>query len=287
MSPKKIWLRWIMGDGNNPHQVAKGDLPKNAMLANCPIGTQEHRLRCSQEIRNTKEHCNMKSVIASLFVLIIWISNVWAEGAWNVNGYAFTNVHAWQNGKEVKVSGRVSNGPVRSPLQAEIHLENDAGKTRKVKIKIDKFTGQGEIFETRFTDSKRATWWRVTRIDVAGNEPDQIKSKAPKPQTTNSPSRVPHTITTSPSSYPVKYKNSGAMSNVLFVSMRAVCVTVRDKNSNSLVLMKNVSPEVLEKIQMQYGAYTATIIGDGIKCRKNSKLRAKMKSFNLTDQIFA
>jgi len=97
----------------------------------------------------------MKSVIASLFVLIMWISNVWAEGAWNVNGYAFTNVHAWQNGKEVKVSGRVSNGPARSPLLAQIHIENDAGKTRKVKIKIGKFTGQGETFETRFTASKK------------------------------------------------------------------------------------------------------------------------------------
>lgn len=216
----------------------------------------------------------MKSVIASLFV-IIWISNVWAEGAWNVNGYAFTNVHAWQNGKEVKVSGRVSNGPARSPLLAEIHIENDAGKKRNVKIKIDKFTGQGEIFETRFTASKKATWWRITRIDVAGNEPDQIKSKAPKPQTTNSPSRGPHTKTSSPSSYPVKYEKSGAMSNVLFISMRAVCVTVRDKNSNSLVLMKNVSPEVLEKIQMPYGVYTATIIGDGYKTQKEFEIASE------------
>jgi hypothetical protein len=214
----------------------------------------------------------MKSVIASLFVLIMWISNVWAEGAWNVNGYAFTNVHAWQNGKEVKVSGRVSNGPARSPLLAQIHIENDAGKTRKVKIKIGKFTGQGETFETRFTASKKATWWRITRIDVAGNEPEQIRTKTPTAQTTNSPSSVPHTKTASPSSYPVKYEKQGAMSNVLFSSMRAVCITVRDKRSNSLVLMKNVSSHVPEKIQMPYGDYTTTIIGDGYKMQKEFKI---------------
>jgi len=62
------------------------------------------------------------------------------------------------------------------------------------------------------------------------------------------------------------------MSNVLFSSMRAVCITVRDKRSNSLVLMKNVSSHVPEKIQMPYGDYTTTIIGDGYKMQKEFKI---------------
>jgi hypothetical protein len=214
----------------------------------------------------------MRSVIVSLFILCIWSSAVWAEGSWNVKGHAFTNVHAWQNGKEVKVSGRVSSGPARSPLLAQIHVENDAGKTRKVKIKIDKFTGQGETFETRFTASKKATWWRITRIDVAGNEPEQIRTKAPTPQTANSPSSISHTKTASPSSYPVKYEKQGAMSNVLFTSLHAICVIIRDKKSNSLVLMKNVSAHVSEKIQIPYGDYTATVIGDDFNIQREFKI---------------
>lgn len=62
------------------------------------------------------------------------------------------------------------------------------------------------------------------------------------------------------------------MSNVLFTSLHAICVIIRDKKSNSLVLMKNVSAHVSEKIKIPYGHYTATVIGDDYNIQKEFKV---------------
>ena len=225
----------------------------------------------------------MRSVIVSLLIMSIWSSAVWAEGSWNVKGHAFTNTHAWQQGKQVQVSGRVSGGPARSPLQAQIHVKNDAGRTYTTNITINKFTGQGETFETRFTVSRKATWWKITQIDVVGSEPEQMQPKVFIPQITKTSSSAinQNAIALPPSCYPVKQKQSQNMSKVLFSSMRYVCVTIRDKKSNSLVLMKNISPHVLEEIDMPYGKYTATIIGDSYKEQKEFEIANENENIRL------
>lgn len=207
-----------------------------------------------------------------LFSLLICVYSAWAEGAWTVKGHAFTNVHAWQQGNEVKVSGRVSNGPVRSPLQATIYSTNDAGRTHSASFRIEKYTGRGETFETQFTSAKRAKWWNVTRIEVAGEAPNEENRKQivlQQKNIMNSPILDVRDENTNQKCFPLKNTGSVQSSRVLFTSLSSVCVTIRDKKTNKIILMKNISPHVLEEIAMPFGTYSAKIIGDNFSSQKD------------------
>lgn len=213
-----------------------------------------------------------------LLSLLFCVNGAWAEGAWTVKGHAFTNVHAWQKGNEVKVSGRVSNGPVRSPLQATIYSTDDAGRTHSASFRIENYTGRGETFETQFTTTKRAKWWNITRIEVAGEAPREENRKQiviQQKNIVNSPTLDVRGESTNQKCFPLKKTTSVQSSRVLFTSLSSVCVTIRDKRTNKMVLMKNISPHVLEEITMPYGTYSAKIIGDDFSSQKDFEIASE------------
>ncbi len=208
-----------------------------------------------------------------LFLLLCSVAA--AEGVWRVKGHAFSNVHAWQKGTDVRVSGRVSGGPVRTPFQAIVHVQNDEGKTHRVTIRKTAFSGQGETFEGGFRAAKRSRQWRIIQIEVLGADPAEIQRHktqsralpqvaAPYPSVSGG---VPESGP--PQCFPIKSKTSGDVSSVLFSSMRPVCVTVRNRASGKLLLMKNVSPHDLANTPLPYGEYSVKIVGDGFASQKN------------------
>ncbi|MGE4443321.1 MAG: hypothetical protein AB7D27_17830 [Desulfomicrobium sp.] len=210
-----------------------------------------------------------------VLLFLLFCSAAGAEGVWQVKGHAFSNVHAWQKGTDVRVSGRVSGGPARAPFQAVIHVLNDAGRTHRVTIRKTTFSGQGETFEGGFRAAKRSRWWRITQIEVLGADPANIqphaaRSKAaahvPAPQP-SAPVAMPESGP--PQCFPIEAKASGSVSSVLFSSMRPVCVTVRNRASGKLLLMKNVSPHDLANTSLPYGEYSVKIVGDGFASQKN------------------
>jgi hypothetical protein len=107
----------------------------------------------------------MKCAFLVLALLTLWTPCVWSEGPWHVNGHVFTNVNAMQKGREVTVSGRVSSGPMKNPLQIALYVSNDEGKTYRTSAVVRNFCGKGELFESKFTAWERAKWWKVVAIE--------------------------------------------------------------------------------------------------------------------------
>lgn len=208
-------------------------------------------------------------------IFLLLCSTASAEGVWRVKGHAFSNVHAWQKGTDVRVSGRVSGGPVRAPFQAVIHVQNDEGKTHRVTIRKTAFSGQGETFEGGFKASKRSRSWQIIQIEVVGADPDETARLAAQSRTVPhmaapyslAPADMPESGT--PQCFPRETKTSGEVSRVLFSSMRPVCVTLRNRRSGRLILMKNVSPHDLADTSLPCGEYTIKIVGDGFVSQKD------------------
>lgn len=216
----------------------------------------------------------MKQTCLTLFFLLL-CSAAGAEGVWRVKGHAFSNVHAWQKGTEVRVSGRVSGGPVRTPFQAIIHVQNDEGKTHRVTIRKTAFSGQGETFEGGFKASKRSRTWQIIQIEVVGADPAEIERQAaqsrtiPRVAAPYPPALADMPESGPPQCFPLEMKTPGEVSSVLFSSMRPVCVTVCNRTTGRLVLMKNVSPHDLENTPLPCGEYSVKIVGDGFVSQKD------------------
>ena len=217
---------------------------------------------------------------ALLALLLLNCSPASAEGVWRVKGHAFSNVHAWQKGTQVRVSGRVSGGPVRSPFQAVIHVQDDEGKTHRVTIRKKTFGGQGETFEGGFKAARRSRWWQVIQIEVVGADPDEIRhpgQKAPGAARTAGPSPSPASAVPEYGSrkcFPLEGTSRGDMHGVVFSSMRPVCVYVRDRSSGKLMLMKSVSPHDLQATPLPPGEYSVKIVGDGFVSQKDFRVSA-------------
>ena len=192
-----------------------------------------------------------------------------SEGIWQVKGHAFSNVHAWQKGTRVRVSGRVSGGPARAPFQAVIHVLGDEGKTHRVAVRMNSYTGQGETFEGGFTSRSRSQRWQVSQIEVVGPDPDEIRSLAARGRSapraraaTSSPAD------TQPRGGPVQCfpraaEDAADWSGVTFSSRRPVCITVTARPSGRLVLMRSVAPAEPTETRLPRGEYTAKIVGEG------------------------
>ena len=110
----------------------------------------------------------MKKLIFLIGYLLILAPNAFSEGNWESQGHIFSNVHAWQKGNEVTISGRVSSGPARNPLEAIIYVINDEGKSHSSYIKVPKYSGKGELFESKFYSYKKYKWWNILKISVTG-----------------------------------------------------------------------------------------------------------------------
>lgn len=228
----------------------------------------------------------MKQACLTLFFLLLCSAAV-AEGVWRVKGHAFSNVHAWQKGTEVRVSGRVSGGPVRAPFQAVIHVQNDEGKTHRVTIRKKTFSGQGETFEGGFRAPKRSRWWQIIQIEVVGADPAEIARQAAQSRTMarlatpSSPAPADMPESGPPQCFPIETKTSGEVSRVLFSSMRPVCVTLRNRRSGRLVLMKSVSPHDLENTPLPCGEYSVKIVGDGFVSQKDVSISGQSQVVDL------
>jgi len=219
----------------------------------------------------------MKISGSVLLALLLLAGAVRAEGVWSVKGHAFSNVHAWQKGTEVRVSGRVSGGPPRSPFQAVVHVRSDEGVTHRVNIRMQTFTGQGETFEAVFRAGKRASWWDVTQIDVVGADPALVERRERQPQVQTfsaSTQPAPEFTESSAKCFPIRRDPGNEAASVLFSCLNPVCITIRDAGSGKLVLMKNVSPHDLQETRLRPGRYSAEIAGDGPVRRKEFEITA-------------
>jgi hypothetical protein len=214
-----------------------------------------------------------KRSISIIFLALLLSSTASAEGILQVKGHAFSNVHAWQKGTEVRVSGRVSGGPARSPFQAVIHVLNDEGRTHRVAVRMNSFTGQGETFESGFKSKKRSRWWQVSQIEVVGPDPDEIRAlegqtaATRRPQASAPSEALPESGP--PQCFPLEAANTAPLSKVVFFSRQPVCVTVRTLPSGRLVLMSNVAQDSPKEALLPKGEYAAKIAGRGFVANRN------------------
>ncbi len=208
-----------------------------------------------------------------IFLALLLSSTASAEGILQVKGHAFSNVHAWQKGTEVRVSGRVSGGPARSPFQAVIHVLNDEGGTHRVTVRMNSFTGQGETFESGFKSKKRSRWWQVSQIEVVGPDPDEIRVLKGQTPATSQPQAsapsAPMPESGPPQCFPLETANAGSLPKVIFSSRRPVCVTVRALPSGRLVLMSNIDQNTPKEALLPKGEYAAKIVGHGFVANRN------------------
>jgi hypothetical protein len=228
----------------------------------------------------------MRKLIFLASILLFFGTNAFAEGNWQSKGHVFSNVHAWQQGNEVTISGRVSNGPARKPLEAIVHVINDEGKTHSSYIKVPNYSGKGELFETKFYSYKKYKWWNILKINVTGKsilEPSQIIQEKPTQTIVkNEISEIDnYTEISSPKSYPKKNDMRGEISRVLFTSFNKISVVIRDKKTNKLVMMKNISPHDLVEVDFPYGEYNAKIIGDGINKKQDFLIDEEAETIHL------
>jgi hypothetical protein len=85
----------------------------------------------------------------------------------------------------------------------------------------------------------------------------------------------------SPKSYPKKSNTEGEISKVLFSSFNKISVVIRNKKTNKLVMMKNISPHDLVEVDFPYGEYNAKIIGDGINKKQDFLIDEEMETIHL------
>jgi len=212
----------------------------------------------------------MKTTVLILIGALLWTNLAYAEGAWNVDGHSFTNVHAWQNGNEVCVSGRVSGGKAKVPLLSWIHVRGDEGKTYKALVRIERFTGQGETFKTKVKVSKASKWWRIERVEIAGVETSKPRPADRSRSSSGKQSEVPQSPRPSVSvtSYPIKQESAHDMQTVLFSSGSPVCLTIREMATGRLMVMKNIDSNVPGETLLPIGEYTVHVAGNGFDFKK-------------------
>ena len=220
----------------------------------------------------TRRSCLLLLVV---FTPLLILSLASAEGVWRVKGHSFSNVHAWQKGSQVRVSGRVSGGPARAPFQAVILVQDDAGGTHRVTIRKTSFSGQGETFEGGFKAPKRSRWWQVIGIEVVGADPDEVRSLkgGQAGRATGSVQAPPPPAAAldygAQKFFPLESRNGERLSGVVFATARPVCVTVRERGSGRLILIKNVAPGDTARTPLPPGDYAAHIVGDGFALQKS------------------
>jgi len=107
----------------------------------------------------------MKTALSFLLIFSLWVSAALAEGPWNVNGHIFTELNAKQKGREITISGKVSDGTVKNPLQAILHVQNDEGQIYKTVATVPHYSGKDEIFESKFYAWEKAKWWKIVEIE--------------------------------------------------------------------------------------------------------------------------
>jgi len=234
----------------------------------------------------------VKQILLILIFLTIWINDVQAEGIWSVNGYHLSNVNVLHKLNIVHVSGRIHGGKYADYLKIRILVSNDNGYRKWAETSLQRFSGKEELFECQFKYYKQSRIWNIEQIDIIGNAVNEqvsnIKTEFENKDTyfleqnqyEKSKQYVANT-SYEQKSYPKKSNTEGEISKVLFSSFNNISVVIRNKKTNKLVMMKNISPHDLVEVDFPYGEYNAKIIGDGINKKQDFLIDEEMETIHL------
>ena len=234
----------------------------------------------------------MKQVILILICLTTWINGVQAEGIWSVDGYHLSNVNVLHKLNTVHVSGRIQGGKFADYLKIRILVSNDNGYRGWAETSLQNYSGKGELFESQFKYYQKSRIWNIEQIDIVGNKIDGSKSN----QNSNShyksetlsnnqyfeqPIQPTQDKEYKQKSYPSKRNTTEETSDVLFSSFQNVSIIIKDRKTNQIVIMRNISPHNLEEVVIEKGQYTALIIGNGFKKEKQFDIKEDKETIDL------
>jgi len=234
----------------------------------------------------------VKQVIWILICLTGWISDVQAEGIWSVNGYHLSNVNILHKLNTVHVSGRIQGGKWAEYLKIRILVSNDNGYRGWAETSLQNYSGKGELFESQFKYYTKSRIWNIEKIDIVGNKVDDSSSNQNinsnyKSETLSNNQNYEQPIKSTQDkeykqkSYPSKRNTTGELSNVLFSSFQNVSIIIKERKTNKIVMMRNISPHNLENVTMEKGLYTAIIIGNNFKKEKQFDIKEDEETIDL------
>jgi len=111
----------------------------------------------------------MKKLIFLAGCLLIFVTNVHAEGIWSVNGYQLSNVNILHKSNTVYISGRIQGGQSAEYLRIRILVSNDNGFRGWAETSLQYYAGKGELFDSQFKYYPKARLWNIEKIDVIGS----------------------------------------------------------------------------------------------------------------------
>jgi len=227
-----------------------------------------------------------------LICLTGWINDVQAEGIWSVNGYHLSNVNILHKLNTVHVSGRIQGGTWAEYLKIRILVSNDNGYRGWAETSLQNYSGKGELFESQFKYYPKSRIWNIEKIDVVGNKVDESSNNQNlnsnyKSETLSNNQNYEQPIKSTQDkeykqkSYPSKRNITGELSNVLFSSFQNVSIIIKERETNKIVMMRNISPHNLENVAMEKGLYTAIIIGNNFKKEKQFDIKEDEETIDL------
>lgn len=234
----------------------------------------------------------MKQIIFILICLTTWINSVHAEGIWSVDGYHLSNVNVLHKLNTVHVSGRIQGGKFADYLKIRILVSNDNGFRGWAETSLQNYSGKGELFESQFKYYQKSRIWNIEKIEIVGNKIDGSNSNQNSDlhyerdtfsnnQHYEQPIQSTQDKSYKPKTYPSKKKTTGETSNVLFSSFQNVSIIIKDRKTNKIVMMRNISPHNLEEVIIEKGLYTAVIIGNNLKKEKQFDIKEDNETIDL------
>lgn len=234
----------------------------------------------------------MKQIIFILICLTTWINSVHAEGIWSVDGYHLSNVNVLHKLNTVHVSGRIQGGKFADYLKIRILVSNDNGFRGWAETSLQNYSGKGELFESQFKYYQKSRIWNIEKIEIVGNKIDGSNSNQNSDlhyerdtfsnnQHYEQPTQSTQDKNYKQKSYPSKKTTTGETSNVLFSSFQNVSIIIKDRKTNKVVMMRNISPHNLEEVIIEKGLYTAVIIGNNLKKEKQFDIKEDNETIDL------
>lgn len=111
----------------------------------------------------------MKKLIFLAGCLLIFGTNVYAEGIWSVNGYQLSNVNILHKSNTVYISGRIQGGKGAQYLKIRILVSNDNGFRGWAETSLQYYAGKGELFDSQFKYYSKSRLWNIEKIEVVGS----------------------------------------------------------------------------------------------------------------------
>ena len=215
-----------------------------------------------------------------------------AEGIWSVDGYHLSNVNVLHKLNTVHVSGRIQGGKFADYLKIRILVSNDNGFRGWAETSLQNYSGKGELFESQFKYYQKSRIWNIEKIEIVGNKIDGSNSNQnsnlnyerdtfSNNQHYEQPIQYTQDNNYKQKTYPSKKKTTGETSNVLFSSFQNVSIIIKDRKTNKIVMMRNISPHNLEEVIIEKGVYTAVIIGNNLKKEKQFDIKEDNETIDL------